>query len=359
MAKKKKKTTTGIIIGRVILVILTTIIAIALAVTIAVATIVKGPSESARNVFVTTVLESGNLKFLASVFLSDEEIDEIVKKTSMGEMSGEVDPELINQEEEVKGNFDKNGVEVVNISSTDFVATLLIVKDPSKVFVGTTYNNGWGEYGKNLDELVSMYGAIGGINGGLYAADLNKGGSPYGVCVSRNQIQLNAPSSYQNLYMIGFDKNNILRIQDIAGWSASQFADYVETEGIRDAVAFQDRMDVESNHFVPLILNGQARQIEGTGSGANPRTAIGQRADGAVLLLVTDGRGSGGHLGATAADLISIMEEYGAVNAANLDGGSSSSLYYNGKYYKSSVTLYYENKSWRLPTSFLVMKGGE
>ena len=31
------------------------------------------------------------------------------------------------------------------------------------------------------------------------------------------------------------------------------------------------------------------------------------------------------HLGATASDLIEIMAEYGAVNAANIDGGSSSS----------------------------------
>ena len=75
--------------------------------------------------------------------------------------------------------------------------------------------------------------------------------------------------------------------------------------------------------------------------------------------MVTDGRGSNGHLGATAADLISIMEDYGAVNAANLDGGSSTSMYYDNKYLKSSVTLYYDNKSWRLPTSFLVMGGGQ
>ena len=94
-------------------------------------------------------------------------------------------------------------------------------------------------------------------------------------------------------------------------------------------------------------------------SGANPRTAIGQKADGTVLLLVTDGRGAGGHLGATARDLISIMQEYGAVNAANLDGGSSSAMYYDGTYEMSSVTLYYATSSWLLPTAFVVDKKGE
>jgi len=90
------------------------------------------------------------------------------------------------------------------------------------------------------------------------------------------------------------------------------------------------------------------------GSGLNPRTAIGQRSDGAILLLVTDGRGASGHLGASASDLISVMMEYGAINAANLDGGSSSCMYYDEEYLMTSVTFYYSNASWRLPTAFVV-----
>jgi len=355
MSKKAKPLTAGLVIGRIILVLLTTVLAVACALAITVATIVKGPSIAARNTFITTVLESGNLKFLASVFLSQEEIDEIVNSTAMGDVDEEQDTELIDTDDEVAGNFDANGVEIVTINGTDFTATMMIVKDPSKVMVGTTYP--FEEYGKDLDVIVSKYGAVGGVNGGLYAADLNKGGSPYGVCVSNGQIQHNKPYEYSNLYMIGFDNSNILRIQNISGWTSAQFEEYVETEGIRDAVAFQDQMSADSNHFVSLIINGVPREIEGTGSGSNPRTAIGQRADGAVLLLVTDGRGKAGHLGATAKDLIDIMQEYGAVNAANLDGGSSSSMYYNNEYLMPSVTLYYANKSWRLPTSFIVMGG--
>jgi exopolysaccharide biosynthesis protein len=73
-----------------------------------------------------------------------------------------------------------------------------------------------------------------------------------------------------------------------------------------------------------------------------------------LLLLVTDGRGISGHLGASASDLIGIMAEYGAVNAANLDGGSSSCMYYNGEYLMSSVTFYYVNSSRTLPCAFIV-----
>ena len=94
--------------------------------------------------------------------------------------------------------------------------------------------------------------------------------------------------------------------------------------------------------------------MSGMGSGLNPRTAIGQRADGSLLLLVTDGRGSSGHLGASASDLIDVMMQYGAVNAANLDGGSSSCMYYEDAYLMTSVTFYYSNSSWKLPFAFVV-----
>ena len=80
----------------------------------------------------------------------------------------------------------------------------------------------------------------------------------------------------------------------------------------------------------------------------------GQRADGAVLMFVTDGRGKNGHLGASASDLIEVMRDFGAVNAANLDGGSSSCMYYEGEYLMTSVTFYYTNASWKLPAGFIV-----
>ena len=156
------------------------------------------------------------------------------------------------------------------------------------------------------------------------------------------------------LYLIGFDENNLLRIISLDGMNKAQVEELIKTEKIRDAVAFQEESSDKNNHFVKLIINGEKRELNGMGSGANPRTAIGQRKDGSVLILVTDGRGKNGHLGATASDIIDIMAEYGAVNAANLDGGSSSSLYYNHEYLMTSVTFYYANSSWRLPTAFVV-----
>ena len=309
--------------------------------------ICHGPSNSAKELFATTILETGQLKFLANVFLSKDEIEGIVSKNSLQDMNVEIDENLI------ETNVDKNKelIEIHEVNGNNFEGKMMVVNDPSKISLATTYP--WGEYGKELGVLTEDAGAIAGVNGGIYYSSGNKGGRPLGVTVSNGEIQ-DISLGLVGLYLIGFDENNLLRIISLDGMNKAQVEELIKTEKIRDAVAFQEESSDKNNHFVKLIINGEKRELNGMGSGANPRTAIGQRKDGSVLILVTDGRGKNGHLGATASDIIDIMAEYGAVNAANLDGGSSSSLYYNHEYLMTSVTFYYANSSWRLPTAFVV-----
>ena len=306
-----------------------------------------GPSKKARNIFVTTFLETGAFKFVVGLVLPDAKVKEIVNSNSMQELKSDVDTNLI----DVSSFSDE--IEIKEITGNNYYATLMIVHDPSKVSVATTYP--FGEYGKTLDVIVNENDAIGGINGGIYRSTGNKGGYPMGVVVSKGQIVWNNANGvgYQ---LVGFDNNNILKIIDISGKSVSEIENLVESEGIRDAVTFQEESSDANNHFVKLIVNGEKRELNGLGSGANPRTVIGQREDGSVLMLVTDGRGASGHLGATASDLIEIMDKYGAINAANIDGGSSSTMYYQDSYLMTSVTLYYSNSSWRLPEAFIISK---
>lgn len=303
--------------------------------------------DKSKELFATTILETGQLKFLANVFLSKEELQEIVDKNSLQDMDAEVDENLINTD----GNKEKELIEIHNVSGDGFEGTMMVVNDPAKISLATTYP--WSEYGKELGVIVDEAGAIAGVNGGIYYSSGNKGGRPYGVTVSNGEIQ-DITLGWSGLYLIGFDENNLLRIISLEGMNKSAVEKMVKEEKIRDAISFQEESSDANNHFVKLIINGEKRELSGKGSGQNPRTAIGQRKDGSVLILVTDGRGKNGHLGATASDLIEIMAEYGAVNAANVDGGSSSSLYYNKKYLRTSVTFYYTNSSWRLPTAFVV-----
>lgn len=336
-----------VFIGKALSFLGISVVAVLVSLVISIILICHGPSEAAKELFATTLLETGQLKFLANVFLSDSEIQEIVNKNSLQDMQEEVDVNLIST------NVDKSKelIEIHKVSGNNFEGTMMIVNDPSKISLATTYP--WSEYGKELDKLVNDAGAIAGVNGGIYYSSGNKGGRPYGLTVSNGEIQ-DISLGLAGLYLIGFDEDNLLRIISLDGLNKKEVEELVKKEKIRDAVSFQEESSDKNNHFVKLIINGEKRELNGMGSGANPRTAIGQREDGSILILVTDGRGKNGHLGATAADLIEIMSEYNAVNAANLDGGSSSSLYYNNEYLMTSVTFYYSNSSWRLPTAFVV-----
>ncbi len=311
-----------------------------------------GPSEHARNLFVTTFLETGQMKFVVGLLMSDEAVQEIVDSNSMESFDEEIDNSLISTEE----IEDINGIELVEINGGTFSAKMIIVNDPARVKLATIYDGSWKEYGITLDKLVNDNDAFAGVNGGLYVSNGNKGGRPMGLVVRDGVIEHNNPSGIAGLHLVGFGEDNLLKVIDLSGKNKTEIENIIKEEKIRDAVAFQEEASDANNHFVKLIINGESRSVNGSGSGANPRTAIGQRSDGAVLLLVTDGRGANGHLGATAQDLIEVMEEYGAINAANIDGGSSSSMYYDGKYEMTSVTLYYSNSSWRLPTGFIVEK---
>ncbi len=358
---RKKSKPIAARIGAVILKTLAFVLATVLFLLVVVAGSLKmicsDSNPSAQSKFVTTILETGKLKFLANMFASKNTIQRIIDSNKMEEFNEEIDSSLItipdNGDGGGNGNADEKDIEVIEIPGPTYKGTLLIIKDPSRVSVATIFP--WREAGETLDVIAKNAGAVAAINGGLYNSYVNKGGQPYGVVVSNHEIQYNAPQDFAGLVLIGFTDDNILQIIDINGWGPADVEALVNERHIRDAVTFQEESTDANNHFVQLILNGEPRDLNGgTGGGLNPRTVIGQRADGAVLMLVTDGRGKNNHLGASASDLIDIMQKYGAVNAANLDGGSSSCMYYDGEYLMTSVTFYYTNASWNLPLAFVV-----
>ena len=102
----------------------------------------------------------------------------------------------------------------------------------------------------------------------------------------------------------------------------------------------------------PLIMNGKKVIRSGDGGwGISPRSAIGQKKDGTMMFLVIDGRQPGYSIGATLVDVQNIMYEKGAYIAANLDGGSRTTLYYNGNVVNKPADLLGERM---IPTAFIV-----
>ena len=84
--------------------------------------------------------------------------------------------------------------------------------------------------------------------------------------------------------------------------------------------------------FGPLLVSGGnvAETFHTDVRGKNPRTALGQRADGSYVAVVVDGRLSGYSEGMTIQELAQYMKDLGCVEAYNLDGGMTSCMYFNG-----------------------------
>lgn len=84
--------------------------------------------------------------------------------------------------------------------------------------------------------------------------------------------------------------------------------------------------------FYPALIVDGENVVDGSYCmGIQPRTVIGQSKNEDILLLVVDGRQVGYSLGCTVADCRDVLFKYNAYQAMNLDGGSSSVMYYKGE----------------------------
>lgn len=336
--RNNKKSNKGRLIKRIALSIFTALFVIVLGLLGVIYILEFGPSNTAKNLFVNSAMESSAGKFMATMFLSDEKIAQIRKDNSVVASDDITDTSLINigtnETDTADGDDnDEDGIQIIDISNDTYKGKMMIVKDPSRVTVGISGQYGASYSGKTVMDMAMNYDAVAAVNGGGFEDNngVGNGGTPIGLVISDGELKYgSAGSSYE---VIGFDNNNNLVVGKMTASEAL-------SRGVRDALSFGPI----------LIVNGQASQVNGSGSGLNPRTAIGQRADGTILLLVIDGR-QVNSLGASYADVIDVMLEYGAVNAANLDGGSSSLMYYKGEYINSCASLYGPRN---MPTSIIV-----
>lgn len=297
--------------------------------------IAKGPSSQIRNLFVTSVRETSAAGFLADIFLTEEEVNAIVAANVIGGEDGiSIETQLF-VFEEIPDTQESKEFEIVDVKGALYKGKMMIVQDPSRVKVGICDEFDKNKPGMTLLEIMEKYDALAGINGGRYNDEngFGKGGQPEGIVFSEGELVYGNLNETYDIY--GFDQNNIFICGRMTGSQAVE-------KGFRDAVTFGPA----------LVVNGEAVPVPttGTGGGLNPRTAIGQRADGAVLMLVIEGRQTSS-LGATHLDLIEIMLEFGAVNAANLDGGMSSSMGYEGEEILKNCSI---EGARDMPTAFVV-----
>ena len=316
--------------------------------------VAKGPSPTARDLFVMSVRETSAIGFLADIFFTEEEIAAIENKTEVEEYV-ETDTSLITitkpeekteeeqaaQEEQgpVADEWglvdeDGDGIIIEPVKGEGYSGYMMVVLDPSRVIMGSVPTS-FGGRGYTVEQMVEQFDAVAGINaGGFEDPEGHGNGSiPNTMVVYEGQVYYESKGVQDGF--VGIDSNYILHVGKMTSTE-------IKEKDIQYGVCFGP----------VLVANGEACDV-GT-SGVNPRTAIGQRSDGAILMLVFDGR-QAISLGATYQDMVEIFLEYGAVNACNLDGGSSSLMWYDGGYINNCASVIGIRP---VPTTFLVLKEG-
>lgn len=283
-----------------------------------------------KEIWVETAMSTMNHQYLATWFLSDEEIKTILDSLKVENNEDSNANEIVIK---VPVEEDKKEITVEKITGKNYVGHVIIIPDASKVKLVDTRKQ---TRGTKLSEIVKNNNAIAGINAGGFT-DEGGVGQGHQLCKA-TIIDKKLLYGYRNVKysLIGLTEDKKL----VLGKYTYQEA---LSQGIESAVEFGPY----------LIVNGNNQITNSNSGGIHPRTAIGQRKDGTFIFVVIDGRQPGYSLGTNLLELQNIFNKYGAYNAANLDGGSSSTMCYEGKVINRTSTPAGERY---LPNAFIVEK---
>ena len=292
-----------------------------------------GPITSFQEFWITSAMTTMNHQYLATWLYSDHYINKDLKNNSIIEVNEISNPNDIAfkkytttiyrneyEKEILQKDPDNDLYKVIPVSGNGYKGFLVAIYDPSRIHIATTSQ--LGVTGESILTVSEREGAIIAMNaGGFYDPDWNSNGAlPHGTVISNGVVVSDYDDARMGGGFIGFTKEDKLILGNMSKNEAIAM-------GYRDAIEFGPY----------LIVNGKRSFIRGNGGwGIAPRTAIGQRRDGIVLFLVINGR-LASSIGADMVDLCDVMENYGAYNAANLDGGSSSELVIRGKIINTPV----------------------
>lgn len=295
-----------------------------------------GPWDTVRNFYVTTAMKTKDHKYFAKIFYSDKTIENILNSNYFIEIKEDVKLDDIVIDTSPKANYkneyDKEiltrdsgneDYKIINLKVGISKGYLIAIYKPEKVTLIRAKNFNIGRYGEQVTAMCTRYNASVCINGGGFEDPTGTGSDrPLGYVIENGKIVWPASGwDSKTGNIIGFnEEGKLLLLSDSTG-----------TEALENGM-------VSGLEFGPfLIVNGKPIEIVGDPWGKSPRVAIGQRKDGVVLFLVIDGENYID--GASLQDVVDVFMKYGAYNAANLDGGHSSSLAINGKLYNNPPAI--------------------
>ncbi len=357
MKANKKKSN---ILGRFFLCFFTLILMIIITITTFCMIICYGPSPTVRNICVLSAKQASATKWIPGLFLSDKVIDEILEASNSVNSDTVSVEDIAAESDEEEWDDAIDGMKLIFRQMPNFKAYVLLVKDPSRVMCGVSSDNfATATEGMRIFDIAEKYKCVAAINGGEFSdpGGQGSGGQPIGITYSAGKCCWQSSTSGT---FIGLDKdNNLVCVEGMNQTKAEQL-------GVRDGCCFMYGNVIIERDGDDVKLNYADDNL-----GIAQKTAIGQRADGTIIMIVTDGR-STDSVGATRNDMIDLMVEYGAVVAGSLDGGSSSMLYYRDyftaynidkstldEYQQKGLVNHYKafTNPRRIPTYFIVMPG--
>lgn len=329
--KEKGSGLIGRIVRRFFLVLFTVVIMAVSALVMVLNLVFNGPSPTARNQLTMTLIEASATKWVPALFIGEDAVADIRTSIVDAELKDDVtdvSTVIINRGNMISGTDEwedyPDGIRIERISGDTYNAHVMIVRDPARVYLGISTQNGFSTNtpGKRITAAIEDEGAIAAINAGAFnddgTAGSHVGSIPEGLVYSQGNCvwKTGAPPNGITGFA-GFNEDNVLIVHK-DNISQAQ----AEELNIRDGCCFGP----------VLIMNSEINmEAYNNIAGLNPRTAIGQREDGAVIFVCIDGRQPSSK-GGQYADIIDIMVEYGAVNACNMDGGSSTVMMYRDTY---------------------------
>lgn len=197
--------------------------------------VTKGPSEQAKNLFVLSVRETSMAGFLANIYCSKAEIAAIEEGNKVKYLNEAVDTSLIKIDRDAAGDRkdfsisdeDKedgvvyaDGMEFHPVKGATYSGTMIVINDPSRVFVGTSSDKYDGSAGLSVPEICERYGATAASNAGGFEdiGGVGNGGTPLGIVISEGELKYgDLNTSYE---IIGFDENDIFIIGNMTGQQA-------------------------------------------------------------------------------------------------------------------------------------------
>ena len=327
--KKGKHSLVKTILRRFFLVLFIAIVLVFTALILVLNMVFNGPSPTARNQLTMTLIEASATKWIPALFIGEDTVAEIRtgENVELAENVTDVSAVVISRNALTSANDEwaayPDGIRIETVSGNTYNATVMIVRNPEQVYLGISTHEGFSTSipGKRLTAAIEDEGAIAAVNGGAFNDNGTTasyvGTLPAGLVYSEGECVWTSGKPSETSGFAGFTEDNILIVHK-DNISKAQ----AEELNIRDGCCFGP----------VLIMNGEINQeAYNSNSGWNPRTAIGQRKDGAVVFVCIDGR-QAGSAGGTYKDVIDIMIEYGVVNACNMDGGSSSIMVYRDTY---------------------------